>query len=120
MEIISGGLFIIACRCGIPSTNIETAAIESAFAVLTDKSGSYKVLYLGTGGTVRVVMVHKQILAAAKDFRAERAVLEHNHPSETLTPHEGHQKNMAFSIYIYRWLKQHTQFRKSVFSEKQR
>lgn len=64
--------------------NLESAATENAFAVLIDKSGDYKVLYISSGGTTSSIIENKLITSAAIEFNASSVCLVHNHPSGSL------------------------------------
>ena len=64
--------------------NLESAASENVFFVFIDKNNKYKVLYMSTGTTNMAPVDTKIVVAAAKEFKAERAVFVHNHPSGSL------------------------------------
>jgi len=64
--------------------HLENEKSENAFAVF-EKGGKYQVLYIGTGGTSATVVDAKKIVAAAKDYGAERVTFIHNHPSGNLS-----------------------------------
>lgn len=64
--------------------NLESAASENVFAVLIDKAGNYKVLYVSSGGTTSSIVELKLITTAAIEFEASSVCLVHNHPSGSL------------------------------------
>lgn len=64
--------------------NLESASSENSFAVLHKNDGSYKVLYISTGGTTGTVAEPKYIIAAAKEYGADNVTFVHNHPSGNL------------------------------------
>ena len=64
--------------------SLESAPAENVFAVLIDKTGRYKVLYVSSGATNQSVIDIKLIAAAAKEFGAAKVTFVHNHPSGQL------------------------------------
>lgn len=66
--------------------NLESAATENAFAVLANKDGNYRVLYISTGHTSGALIDDKLILGAAIEYGATEITLVHNHPSGRLVP----------------------------------
>jgi hypothetical protein len=66
--------------------NLERAQSENVFVVLAKDNGEYRVLYLTTGSSTSSIVDTKLIAPAAKDFRATKMWMVHNHPSGKLEP----------------------------------
>jgi len=66
--------------------SLESAPSENVFAVLHQKDGGFKVLYVSTGTSSASILDAKQITTAAREFGAESVTFVHNHPSGNLDP----------------------------------
>ena len=66
--------------------NLESASSENVFAVLQDKSGRYKVIYVSTGTINASIADFKSFLGAVDINEIAKITLVHNHPSGILDP----------------------------------